>query len=99
MKLAVTMVKEASAQAPLVLGGNYTDSIHQAAKIGYDAVELHVPDPAEVDVRAIHAACDATGLEMLSIGTGLALVRDGLSLTSRDEEVRRQAINRLQNFI
>ena len=99
MKLAVTIVKEAAAQVPLVLRGNYTDSIRKAAQIGYDAVELHVADPAEVDVREVRAECDATGVGMSSIGTGLARVRDGLSLTNRDEEVRRGAITRLQHFI
>ena len=99
MKLAVTIVKEAAAQAPLVLRGDYTDSIRKAAQIGYDAVELHVADPAEVNVREVRAACDATGVGMSSIGTGLAWVRDGLSLTSCDEEVRGRAIARLRNFI
>jgi sugar phosphate isomerase/epimerase len=99
MKLAVTIVKEAAAQAPLVLRGDYTDSVRKAAQIGYDAVELHVADPAEVDVGEVRAALEATRLGMSSIGTGLALVRDGLSLTSRDEEVRRRSMLRLQNFI
>ena len=99
MKLAVTIVKEAAAQAPLVLRGNYTDSIRKAAEIGYDAVELHVADPAEVDVGEIRAACEATGVGLSSIGTGLAFVRDGLSLTSRDEDFRRRAIARLQSFL
>ncbi len=99
MKLAVTMVKEAGAQAPLVLRGDYADSIRKAAQIGYDAVELHVADPAEVDAREIRAACDATGVGMSSIGTGLAWVRDGLSLTSRHEAVRGRASTRLQDFV
>jgi sugar phosphate isomerase/epimerase len=99
MKLAVTIVKEAGEQAPLVLRGDYTDSIRKAAQIGYDAVELHVADPAEVNVGEVRAALEATGLGMSSIGTGLAWVRDGLSLTGREEDVRRRAITRLQNFI
>lgn len=99
MKLAVTMVKEAAAQAPLVLRGDYTGAIQLAAQIGYDAVELHVPDPAEVDVRAIRSACDASGVTVSSIGTGLAFVRDSLALTSRDERVRQRALARLRDFV
>ncbi len=37
MKVAVTIVKEAAAQAAPVLQGGYTDSIRMAAEIGYDA--------------------------------------------------------------
>ncbi|MHB1936729.1 MAG: TIM barrel protein [Acidobacteriaceae bacterium] len=99
MKLAITIVKEAAAEAPLVLRGDYTDSIRRAARIGYDAVELHVPDAKEVDVHEIRAACQAAGVGVSSIGTGLAFARDGLSLTSRDEEVRRRAMARLRGFI
>ncbi len=99
MKLAVTIVKEAAGQAPLVLRGDYIDSIQKAAQIGYDAVELHVPDAAEVNVGEVRAACEATGVTLSSIGTGLAHVRDGLSLTSRDQEVRGRAIARLRGFI
>jgi sugar phosphate isomerase/epimerase len=99
MKLAVTIVKEAGPEAPVVLRGDYSDSIRKAAQIGYDAVELHVADPAEVNVGDVRAALEATGLGMSSIGTGLAWVRDDLSLTSPHEDVRRHAITRLQNFV
>ena len=99
MKLAVTIVKEAAAQVPLVLRGDYRESIRKAAQIGYDAVELHVADPGLVDMREVGAALQATDLGMSSIGTGLAWVRDGLSLTSRDKDIRRLAIARLQDFI
>ncbi len=99
MKLAVTMVKEAAAQAPLVLRGNYADAIRQAGQIGYDAVELHVPSPAEVNIREVREACEASGVTVSSIGTGLAQVRDGLTLTHRDESVRQRALDRLQEFV
>jgi sugar phosphate isomerase/epimerase len=99
MKLAVTMVKEAAAQAPLVLRGNYADAIRQAAQIGYDAVELHVADPVEVEVRELREACDASDVTVSSIGTGLAQVRDGLTLTQRNQQVRQQALARLQKFV
>lgn len=99
MKLAITMVKEASAQAPLVLRGDYANSIRLAAQIGYDAVELHVADAAEVDVHEIRTACQAAGMGVSSIGTGLAFMRDGITMANRDERVRQRAIARLQGFI
>ncbi|MGH9616901.1 MAG: TIM barrel protein [Acidobacteriaceae bacterium] len=99
MQLAVTMVKEAPEQVPLVLRGDYAGSIELAARIGYDAVELHVADPAEVDAGQILDACQTSGLTVSSIGTGLASVRDGLTLTCQEEGVRQRAIDRLQEFI
>lgn len=99
MKLAVTMVKEASAQAPLVLRGDYTGSIRLAAEIGYDAVELHLADPLEVNAGEVLGGCQRSGISVSSIGTGLASVRDGLTLTSPEQGVRQRAIARLQEFI
>jgi sugar phosphate isomerase/epimerase len=99
MKLAITMAPEASAQAPIVLRGSFADQFRLAAQIGYDAVELHFPDPAELDLRDIRVACAANKVSVSSIGTGPAYLRDGLSLTSRDPGVRRRALARLQEFI
>jgi len=99
MKLAITVVKEASVHAPLVLRGEYAKAIEQAGRIGYDAVELHVPDPDELDLNEIKRACNSAGVTVSSIGTGLAFVRDGLTLTSPDAAVRRTAIDRLKGFV
>ncbi len=99
MKLAITIAKEAAAQAPFVLRGGYAETIREAARIGYDAVELHAPDPLEVNVEEIRTACEACGVKVCSIGTGLAFVREGITLTSRDESNRLRAHTRLQSFI
>jgi sugar phosphate isomerase/epimerase len=99
MKLAITMANQATPQAPLVLRGQYSESIRLAAQIGYDAVELHVADPSQVDAAGLEKACAASGIPVSSIGTGLAFVREGLTLTSRDEAVRRRAIARLKAFV
>ncbi|MHB1960606.1 MAG: hypothetical protein ACYCO5_16450 [Acidobacteriaceae bacterium] len=36
MKLAVTVVKEATKQAPLALRGDYADTVRQAARSAYE---------------------------------------------------------------
>lgn len=98
MKLAITMAREAAPLAPLVLRFGYVESIRMASEIGYDAVELHLSDPSEVDPAEIRRACEACGVTVSSIGTGLAFVRDGLSLTSPDETIRNRALGRLKAF-
>jgi 5-keto-L-gluconate epimerase len=82
-----------------VLRRRFADTIKQAGQIGFDAVELHIPDPGEVDAGAIRQVCHAASVSVSSIGTGLAFVRDGLTLTSNDEAVRSKALIRLQAFI
>ncbi|MFM9281313.1 sugar phosphate isomerase/epimerase family protein [Paenibacillus jiagnxiensis] len=99
MKLAVTIVQEASNSAPFVLRGNYEESIRKAAEIGYDAVELHLADPDELSLTSIKDACRLNGITVSSIGTGLAYLRDGITLTSPKAEIRTEAIKRLIYFI
>ncbi|QEL27313.1 sugar phosphate isomerase/epimerase (plasmid) [Bosea sp. F3-2] len=99
MKLAITVVKDAAPLAPFVLRGDYVDTIREAAAIGYDAVELHIADPAEVDADAILSACREAGVSVSSIGTGLAFLRDGVTLTHPDEAKRQDAQQRIASFI
>ncbi|SFF37709.1 Sugar phosphate isomerase/epimerase [Paenibacillus algorifonticola] len=99
MKLAVTIVQEASQAAPFVLRGNFEASIKKAAEIGYDAVELHIADPSEVNLEAIQTACSLHGVSVSSIGTGLAFLRDRITLTHPDADVRKEAIKRMLSFI
>jgi 5-keto-L-gluconate epimerase len=99
MKLAITAVKDAAPLAPFVLRGDFPDAIRQAAEIGFDAVELHIADPAEVDAEEILQACKESRVSISSIGTGLAFLRDGVTLTNPSETVRRDALERIKAFI
>ncbi len=99
MKLAITAAESAAPAAPLVLRGSFVDTISQAREIGYDGVELHIADPAEVDADRIERACGVHRISIPSIGTGLAFSRDGMTLTHHDERIRRQAVDRLKGSI
>ena len=99
MKLSITVAREASPLAPFVLCGPFDEKIREAAAIGFDAVELHLPDPDEVNPDEILAVCRETGLRISSIGTGLAFLRDGITLTHPDESRRAEAKSRMERFI
>ncbi|WP_240422085.1 sugar phosphate isomerase/epimerase family protein [Paenibacillus periandrae] len=99
MKLAVTIVNQASSEAPFVLRGTYTESMKAAASIGYDAVELHLAHPNEVNLEEITLASQQYGIRVSSIGTGLSYLRDGITLTHTDEKLRRDAIERVKAYV
>ncbi|NTE65144.1 sugar phosphate isomerase/epimerase [Agrobacterium tumefaciens] len=99
MKIAVTIAKDAPSHAPFILRGDYVDTIRRAGEIGYDAVELHIADPHDIDVHAVLSACAEARVSISSIGTGLAFVRDGVTLTNPELVRRQDALNRLQAFI
>ena len=84
---------------PFVLRGDYTDSIQKAAQLGFDAVEMHIRDPKEVDIAALKKDLRINNISVSSIGTGLGYGIDGLSLTSPDESTRACAIERIRDHI
>jgi sugar phosphate isomerase/epimerase len=99
LSLAITAVEEAAPGAPFVLRGPFAQSIPHAAELGFDAIELHIADPAEVDAEAILEGCRGAGIRVSSIGTGLAFLRDGVTLVHPDEPTRATALQRLEHFI
>ena len=66
------------------------------ARRGFEGVELAITDPLLLDSAAVAEALREEGLRLLSITTGQAAAKEGLSLSSCDEGVRRRAIERIQ---
>ena len=98
MKLSITATENAPMTAPFVLRGAYRDSIIDAAKIGYDAVELHIRRPREMDCTGILDCCRKNGIAVSSLGTGFGYSMDKLSLSSADKDNRLAAIERIKEY-
>lgn len=99
MKLSLTLSENAPIQAPFVLRENYTDGIKKAAQIGYDAVELHIRDPKQINQEALLHSCQENNLKVSTIGTGLGYAIDNLCLSSINSETRKSAIERIESQI
>ena len=99
MKTSISIIKEGTEKMPFVLRGEYDGSIKKAAELGFDAVEMHIRDPKEVDIASLKKSLAENGIAVSSIGTGLGYGMDGLSLTSADENIRRAAIQRIKDHI
>ncbi len=99
MKITVTIADNYADKAPILLRGEYEDSIQIAKDIGYTAVELHITRPAELDRKNFHDLLAGADMTMAAIGTGSSRSLDGLCLTSEDEENRRQAVARFIEYI
>lgn len=99
LKLACTITTQPTATAPVLLGGDLTESIKLAAELGYDAVELHWADPGQIDLDRLQQICHQNHINVSAFGTGRAYVNEGLSLIDPDKLIRQQAISRLTDFI
>jgi sugar phosphate isomerase/epimerase len=62
---------------------------------GYDAAELAVRDPQQIDIAGLERALRASGLPVAALATGTAFSVDGLSFTHPDGAVRQAAQERV----
>ena len=75
---------------------DYTQTADWLKYNGFDTMEVHIRAPQMIDGPKLQEHCLRIGMEISSIGTGMAYGREGLSLTSSDEQIRRRAVTRFQ---
>jgi sugar phosphate isomerase/epimerase len=78
------------------LPAEWREALERVKEADYEGVELAIIDPGQVDREEIVEALESEGLRLLSITTGQAAAKEGLSLSSPDEKIRRRAVERIQ---
>ena len=99
MKFSVTVTAIKPKFAPLIFTGGIYDHLPLIEELGYDAIELHVGNPATLDRKELRKQLDAHHLTISMIGTGLAFGEEGLSWVDPDPEIRRKAIQRIKDHV
>jgi sugar phosphate isomerase/epimerase len=84
---------------PAIICGSIAAIAELAGAVGYDSIELHLRNPAELDGQALLRAAKDRGLRYCALSTGLEYLSNGLSLISDDASVRRAAVQRLREHI
>lgn len=85
--------------APVPFQGGIAEGMARASAMGFDCVELHIRNPADIDPAEVLRVSERTGVRVAAIGTGLEYSRNGLSLTSEDPAVRLGAAARMREHI
>jgi sugar phosphate isomerase/epimerase len=94
MKTAVTLCRVAEAAAgPFVFHEDLALGFANAARHGFDAVELFLPAADAVSVAEIKELQAQYGLKVAAVGTGAGMVKHGLSLTDADPVIRQNALD------
>jgi sugar phosphate isomerase/epimerase len=88
--VTVSLVSEARG-GPFVFWDDLSAACAEAARLGYDAVEIFAPGPDAVDGDQLQQLLKQHSLSVAAVGTGAGMVKHGLSLTSTDASQREQA--------
>lgn len=100
MKSAITvcLVKEAAA-GPFVFHTDLAEGCAQAAKLGFDAVEVFPPTAKAVNKAQLKTLLKKHRLQLAAVGTGAGWLRQKLSLTSADRSVRARATAFIRSIV
>lgn len=97
IKIGATCAMGAPKNSPFpILTDNFFETADWLAEKGFDSMEVHIRTPELVDGPRLFDHCQSKGLEISSIGTGMAYGMEGLSITSPDRSVRKNAVQRLK---
>jgi 5-keto-L-gluconate epimerase len=66
---------------------------------GYDAVELQIPDPAELDEPRLQKSLDKAGYSLCALQTGTTYATHGNCLAKADPVIRKRTIELLKSFV
>ncbi len=99
MKLVITATIARAGFAPILLQGPLEEDFKKASAFGYDAIELHLRDPYEIDWDKTVELSDNYSMPISAIGTGAAARVDGLTFTDPDRNIRKKSIDRVKEHL
>ncbi len=94
----VTVTNQNVGKAPVLLRGDIEESIKKAKDLGYKAIELHLPNPLELNTSLVVKACERNDMKVAGIATGSTYTVHKLSFTDDSADVRQEAVKRVVKF-
>lgn len=99
MKFCIAIGKFTAPDVPLLLEGDFVQSMQTAKEIGYDAVEIHTPDPALLDTGILNNARSGFNMFIATLGTGMIYGKYGLHLMDEDNLNQDRLFGMLRQYI
>ena len=96
--ITICLVPEARS-GPFVFHSGLELGCEQAARLGFDAVEIFPRAAADVDATQLRQLLDKYGLKVAAFGTGAGWLTQQLSLTATDPAIANRAIEFIRSII
>ncbi|MBN3040093.1 MAG: sugar phosphate isomerase/epimerase [Candidatus Omnitrophica bacterium] len=98
MKLSF-VVSISQTEFEAVAQGPWKSNIDYLASLGYEAVELAIREAANIDKRELSDYLSFKELKVSALGTGQIYLKENLSLSSKEDEIREKAVKRIHEHI
>ena len=98
-KYAVSSADEAPSTAPILLQGSIQDNLEAAARLGYDAIEVHTREDVELDYDAIQGAMERTGARVSMVITGRLNTEGCCSLVADEPYIVSATMTGMRQYI
>ncbi|MHB1314096.1 MAG: TIM barrel protein [Christensenellales bacterium] len=99
IRIAVASSAAAPATAPIPLVGDLFNNLERAYKLGYQGLEFHTRENADIDWIQFHKHCLSLGMSMASIVSGKLCNELKVSLIDDDASKVRTAIDGMKRYI
>lgn len=99
MKYCVAIGQTSSPTAPLPLAGDFVETMRKAKAMGFDAVEIHTPEPDALDTEKLCAACRELDMTIATLGTGMIYGKYGLYLMDENEDNQEKIVAMVKHYI
>ena len=98
-RYALSAAPQASSSAPILLVGDICTCLKQAAALGYDAIEYHTRETAEIPYCDVLRTMEETGCRISMIVTGRIATEGGLHLVSADPAKEAACVSGFYRYI
>ncbi len=85
--------------APLLFSGRLPQGFQAAAEAGFQAIELSLRSPDEVNLDDLNTLLDLHGLSISAIATGRSYIEDNLSFANPEADVQERLVQRIKEHI
>lgn len=98
-KYALSSADEAPSTAPILLRGTVQENLMEAARLGYDGIEIHTREDAVLDYQSIRETIKQCGTVISAVVTGRLNTEGKCSLTADEPYIVDAAIRGMKQYI
>ncbi|MBQ9015601.1 MAG: sugar phosphate isomerase/epimerase [Firmicutes bacterium] len=98
-KYSVSSADAAPLAAPLLLLGTPEENLKTAARLGYDAIEIHTREDAQLDVNGIRSLSKELGVGISAIVTGRLNTEGHCDLIADEPYITKACVDGMKQYI